>query len=161
MIEKERLEELIKNADKNSIIWGVTDYTYHKSKLELRIDHFEIYYMPTFYKNNIDKLFENYNNTEFFETKEEAEWYLEFGNITRTETLKLPTWEEVERDLYGKTGDFWIADNFYFIFIYDKRDFNSQIILRTKDENYNWSATKENYNEACKMAKKIFLGEKV
>ena len=159
MITKERLEELVKNADRNSIIWGVTDYTYHKSKPALRIEYFELYNMPTFYKNNIDKLFENYNNTEFFEIKEEAEWYLEFGNITRTEILNLPTWEELQKDLDKRIGDYWIADNFYFIFIYDKRDFNSQIILRTKDENYNWNATKENYIEACRLCKKLFLGE--
>lgn len=28
--------------------------------------------------------------------EEAAEWHKEFGNITRTETLKLPTWEELK-----------------------------------------------------------------
>ena len=109
MITKERFEDLIKNADENSIIWGVTDYTYHKSKPNLKIDYFKLLNIPSFYKNNIDKFFEMENNTEFFETKEEAEWELEFGNITRTERLSLPSWEEfnnsgesvVFRDVYG------------------------------------------------------------
>ena len=36
---------------------------------------------------------------------------------------------------------------------------NSQIILRGNDDTYNWGLTKENYLEACKIAKKLFLGE--
>ena len=94
-----------------------------------------------------------------FETKEEAEWYLEFGNITREEKLSLPSWEELEKDLDKRNGDFWIVDNNYFTFIYDKRDFSSQLKLRTIDENYDWNATKENYIDACKLCRSLFLGE--
>lgn len=36
---------------------------------------------------------------------------------------------------------------------------NKQIILRGNDDTYNWGLTKENYLEACKIAKKLFLGE--
>ena len=35
-------------------------------------------------------------------TKEEAEWELEFGNITRTETLRLPTFEEIKKAEFFK-----------------------------------------------------------
>ena len=165
MISKERFEELIKNADENSIIWGVTDYTYHKSKPNLKIDYFKLLNIPTLYKNNVDKFLKIENHSIFFETKEEAEkyieWYLEFGNITREEKLSLPSWEELEKDLDFRTGDFWIVDNNYLRLIYDKNEFNSQIILKTKEENYNWNATKENYIEACRIARKLFLGEQV
>ena len=31
---------------------------------------------------------------------------------------------------------------------------------RMLNEKYNWNANKENYYEACKLAKSLFLGEK-
>ena len=93
-----------------------------------------------------------------FETKEEAEEYLEFGNITITKTLKLPNWEEVQKKL--KLGGTW---NIKF---YSKNELdecclsinafnNTVIVLGYKC----WELTKENYNEARRLCKKLFLGE--
>ena len=99
---------------------------------------------------------------DLFETKEEAEFSLEFQNITRTETLNLPTWEELGRKVYTIPNMFWqIAKCSEFILFLqiDKTLNNSQIILRGNDDTYNWGLTKENYLEACKIAKKLFLGE--
>ena len=44
---------------------------------------------------------------ELFETKEDAEFALEFQNIIRTETLNLPTWEEFKEigEIYAFFGD--------------------------------------------------------
>ena len=100
---------------------------------------------------------------DLFETKEEAEFSLEFQNITRTETLNLPTWEELNKKVDTIPNMFWqIAKCSEFILFLqtDKILNNSQIILRGNDDTYNWGLTKENYLEACKIAKKLFLGEK-
>lgn len=91
-----------------------------------------------------------------FETKEEAEWHLEFGNITRTETLKLPTWEEFCK---APNLKFCGAEhNLYHLFSDLKWLWFEQVV----DENwtiglYLERATKGNYIEACRLAKKLFL----
>ena len=99
---------------------------------------------------------------DLFETKEEAEFSLEFQNITRTETLNLPTWEELNKKVDTIPNMFWqIAKCSEFILFLqtDKTLNNTQIILRGNDDTYNWGLTKENYLESCKIAKKLFLGE--
>lgn len=153
MIEKERLEELIKQG---ATIWGVVDYTYHSSKPYKRIEYWDLGNMPTFY---IDEFYETNWNAEFFETKEDAEFALKYQNITRTETLSLPTWEEVQRDLEKRTdGDYVIVDNERVTFIYYKP---SGFEVISNCDNYNFGPTKDNYTEACEICRKLFLGEKV
>ena len=159
MISKERLEELIEQ--------GATIYSNEYGEIQLK-------------KENDLSLYENGQNNyilyalepnkkyhneifdeELFETKEEAEFSLEFQNITRTETLNLPTWEELNKKVDTIPNMFWqIAKCSEFILFLqtDKTLNNSQIILRGNDDTYNWGLTKENYLEACKIAKKLFLG---
>ena len=159
MITRERLEELIEK--------GATIYSNEYGEIQL-------------IKENDLSLYDNGNNNyilyalepnkkyhneifdeELFETKEEAEFSLEFQNITRTETLNLPTWEELNKKVDTIPNMFWqIAKCSEFILFLqtDKTLNNSQIILRGNDDTYNWGLTKENYLEACKIAKKLFLG---
>ena len=104
----------------------------------------------------------NAHLNDIYETKEDADFALEFQNITRTETLNLPTWEELNKKVDTIPNMFWqIAKCSEFILFLqtDKILNNTQIILRGNDDTYNWCLTKENYLEACKIAKKLFLGE--
>ena len=160
MISKERLEELIEKS--------ATVYATGLGEIELipenDISIYEngnngyILYVLEPNKKYKNEIFDE----DLFETKEEAEFSLEFQNITRTEILNLPTWEELNKKVDTIPNMFWqIAKCSEFILFLqtDKILNNSQIILRGNDDTYNWSLTKENYLEACKIAKKLFLGE--
>lgn len=103
-------------------------------------------------KANIEYLFEN---------KSEAEFVAKYKNITRTETLDLPTWEEVKSNkrhnlaiFYRNHNEiqFYIKNNIYIVSF----DFDGNINFILKDEK-----TKENYLKACEVCKKLFMGEKV
>lgn len=155
MISKERLEELI---EQGATIYCPYFLCYDGVKLDKNTDRI----------TNIGILISKHENTHdffkfdnLFETKEEAEWYRDFGCIEKIERLWFPTWESVYNDLKDyKDGDFYILDNYYFSFVYNKRYETSQLFLYTHNEKYNWNANKENYYEACKLAKSLFLGEK-
>ena len=160
MITKERLKKLIEEC--------ATIYSNEYGEIQLIKENDLILYDNG---NNNYILYalepnKKYHNEIFdedlFETKEEAEFSLEFQNITRTETLNLPTWEELNKKVDTIPNMFWqIAKCSEFILFLqtDKILNNTQIILRGNDDTYNWGLTKENYLEACKIAKKLFLGE--
>ena len=150
MIARERLEQLI---EKGAEIWHLC------GRKDIRKTNARD--IPTHYRLNNFKDWELYKEY-YFETKEEAEFSLEFQNITRTETLNLPTLEELNKKVDTIPNMFLqIAKCSEFILFLqtDKTLNNSQIILRGNDDTYNWGLTKENYLEACKIAKKLFLGE--
>lgn len=91
---------------------------------------------------------------DLYETLEEVEFEKEFGNITRTEKLEIPSWEEF---LEMEELCFW------------KKNHRQTVIriLGTKyiavETNYErfftGELTKENYIKACRKAKALFLGE--
>ena len=90
--------------------------------------------------------------------KEEAEWELEFGNITRSETLKLPTWEEFKEIRFV---EFFYKEYDYML---QYQNISKKIALyerNNKGDYYLSDATKENYTEACRLCKKLFLGEEI
>lgn len=94
---------------------------------------------------------------QFLEEDVETEKFkLEFQNITRTETLSLPTFEEFKEferfEFKAKDGHRYTI---HYIF-----GFNTLAITGIIENKYYGEATKENYLEACKIAKKLFLGEK-
>lgn len=167
MITKERLEELIKQ--------GATIYEakYHDttpvdlSKREVRCISSR-YNVVAFEPKPNERWLNHKYFDKLFETKEEAEWYLEFGNIERVERLNLPTWEEIitnnKYNYYG-TSYFEFGDDYRLIVKLPNEDDDCEFIgidINGNCELYNWEeATKENYIEACKMAKKLFLGEEV
>lgn len=93
---------------------------------------------------------------ELFETKEDAEFAEEFQNITRTETLSLPTFEELKK---FERFEFKAKDGHRYTIHYIS-GFNTLAITGIIENKYYGEATKENYLEACKIAKKLFLGEK-
>ena len=153
MILKERLEELIKQ--------GATIYNISSKKYvgQRKLDRFAW----------IDDDCLCFDKTEYpemaylqnlFETKEEAEWELEFGNITRTETLRLPSWEYWQKvSKYGM----------YAMSFFDKENHYCELQILETIKVVKWgygrtvefenSVSKENYIEACRLCKKLFLGE--
>ena len=154
MIAKERLEDLI---EQGAIIYeakynNINPVRLNKNRIVILTDkyiHFRPYYGEKYQ-------FHKYLN-KLFETKEEAEWELEFGNITRTERLKLPSWEEKDvffefTDKDGNDIDLTICYGKILIQYYNKDN------IMTK-EYFNKPLTKENYIEACRLCKKLFIGE--
>lgn len=172
MITKERLEELIKQ--------GATIYTkYRKLSLtsfeqdlgdcggkvyrKLSIEGNGLKYTTN---NEEDYFYEQtFDFTDLFETKEDAEEYLKYKNITREEKLELPTWEEfknfkksiifrvLSKDITEEDDTiFQCYNNGNAIIIYN--DFNSSRI-------FNKPLTRENYNKARDLCIKLFKGEEV
>ena len=160
MITKERLKKLIEEC--------ATIYSNDYGEIQLIKENDLILYENgqnnyILYALEPNKKYHNeIFDEDLFETKEDAEFASEFQNITRTETLNLPTWKELNKKVDTIPNMFWqIAKCSEFILFLqtDKTLNNSQIILRGNDDTYNWVLTKENYLEACNIAKKLFLGE--
>ena len=151
MITKERLEELIKQE---AIVYNVDIFGIKEIKLD-KLDYVEQNGTLLLAKRSV-YLAGYYYNERLFETKEEAEWEFEFGNITRTETLKLPSWEEFKKERFV---EFFYNEYDYML---QYQNISKKIALyerNNKGDYYLSEATKENYIEACRIAKKLFLGE--
>ena len=152
MIIKERLEELIKEQ---ATIYFITSEPFIAGASSfIGIQEIKYNAIPTFWK----KHWEDYKDW-MYETKEEAEWYLEFGNITRTETLKLPSWEEFNKNSYFQfvskdMSNIVLAESGYL-------EIDEYIDGEFIQTYFHKEMNKENYIEACRMAKKLFLGEEV
>lgn len=160
MITKERLEQLIKEG---ATIWVKNDY--------------QIYEINTSYFVNID-IIDNvlYCGSEMvcldylFETKEEAQWHLDF-TAERVERLELPMWEEIQSNIDEvKNGKDKINISFIKQFNHSQLGYIDLAIVKIEEEpiqlevsnnDYyvqSWEATKENYIEACKLCIKLFKG---
>ena len=169
MITKERLEELIKEKAEIYYIINKTFIAGYSSISEImsyKLNEPDYYIVDDnclclmkIQNNEEDYCVYAWKLQELFETKEEAEWELEFGNITRTETLRLPSWEEV---CDGCITEFCFIDTKkgkHNVYISDE---GISITSLTLYEDRFWNKlTKENYIEACKICKKLFLGEEV
>lgn len=93
-------------------------------------------------------------NNRAFETKEEAEWCLEFGNIARVEKLSLPTFDEFKDKAGGLM--FYIKTGYVLLSISDDR---KMVYIQGDELIFNAPLTKENYIDACKICKRLFKGE--
>lgn len=162
MITKERLKELIEQGAK---VWCVCDYSYDKSNPNKKVEYYDFSYLSDEYKRT-DLDIDNYISsveeyTEFFETKEEAEWHKEFKNITRTDRLELPTWEE-----FIKGKEIYFHDDIGMAYKLVKTQFSvkpNMIYLFEEgiQGDYiskKYELTKENYTLACRKCKELFLG---
>lgn len=160
MISKERLEELIKQC---ATIFEVKSNKIKAIELKGRVESgYKWQYIKVYSNNSMNG--KNHYLIRLFETKEEAEWYKEFGNITRTITLKLPTWGEFHKKTYygehygvifqgQETGCFYqmcehLNPNSITIYNMDSHD----II-------FSMPQTEENYILACKKCRELFLGK--
>lgn len=168
MITKERLKELIEQKAKvyfiqnESFIAGYSSIAKIKEldlgEISIIVGHVDEFTHIAHLSNN--ELLD-ITNDKLYETKEEAEEYLEFDNITRTETLKLPSWEEVQKKLkLGGTWNikFYSKNELHECYLSINAFNNTVIVLGYKC----WDLTKENYDEARRVCKKLFLdGEKI
>ena len=162
MITKERLEELIKEE---KTIYCV-DWGNYIEELELCAKD-EIAIIGEVYNEPKECLrhyrgkyggSDAYMFKNLFATKEEAEWHKEFGNITRTETLKLPTWEEFIKDFESikNFGTYPVVDfdGLYMDIFVD--NYGKKFIVMTTQPKM--PLTKKNYTLACRKCKELFLG---
>lgn len=163
MISEERLQELIKQK---ATIWVENQYC---NAYDVELSN---YYYVAITDNKESLMFLDYSIQEddpesvlvdylenLYETKEDAEFVKEFKNITRTETLNLPTWEELkiidEIKIYGENGkQYLVQADEYDISVYASDGYDFILYKR-------FERTKENYIKACTIARKLFLGESV
>ena len=183
MITKERLEELIEQgATIYSTHWGeeidlsqkceVIKKKFYDGKVRLvLIVHEDDEHSPHYLLQNLT------------EDIEGAKWQEEFGNITRTERLELPTWQQIENIIEQKKkfglnhSDRVLAriitnDSIYYfklckdldLFTFElKQTYIGEDLCEQLTSRFPVSlgkATKENYTLACRKAKELFLGEK-
>ena len=169
MIKKERLEELI---EQGATIWHFAENN----------DNFERTIIREISLKNCKPIIRDFSNAKnvfiglnyqspnrgsyaidenefeyFFETKEDAEEYAEFGNITRTERLELPSWEDILEDpekivWFNSKNDLLCRFNISFENVF--------LIIDTRII-FNKPLTRENYNEARRLCVKLFKGEEV
>lgn len=150
MITKEQLEELI---EQGATIYGIDD---RWDIVEVReLDAKQIYCSSS--NDNYQYVFDDCGVVEFFEddlfeTKEEAEWYVKYGEVTKSETISFPTYEKMMQDLEGKTGIYTIIDaSNVLLEVNLGKHYVDQIYLYTKEDKFNWNLSKEGYEQACEM----------
>lgn len=160
MISRERLEELIRQrATIYSTGW---DEAVELSPETCTVKNIKI----SEYGEEIgEKLFvkederhiPSYRLSALEEDIETEKFKKEFQNIIREEILNLPTFEELKQI---EKFEFKSADGYKYAILFVSNA--KKLILTGLIENkYYGEATKENYLEACKIAKKLFLGEKI
>lgn len=174
MIEKERLKELI---EQGATIWfyedlsGIEIIDLKENGYKYEIGVVDADDREHLLKTSISKYGKSIDDwwwfSGLFETKEELDWYIEFGCIERTERLELPTWEELgkKKEHYinfttKRWTKCWLAIDMPY-----KNDFGKILITYADTDNnyyivYDKRLTKENYTLACRKAKELFLGEK-
>lgn len=160
MITNKRMNELIKE---DAVIYDIfqgdiflVDLTMATKFCDCALEYYNDYYHC-----NINRTF-----SDFYETREEAEWEQEFGYIARTERLKLPTWEDFIKN-YQTLGDVTILDERCVMFTDKIKTYSLYA-----DDNSIWvgcdntgtslfceDLNKENYIKACRFCKRLFLGE--
>ena len=100
---------------------------------------------------------------DLFETKEDAEEYLKYGNITKTEELVMADWNDVKNTTYGYCGSFddgtkeytlSIKDGYVYVDMLDYY-YPEHLVVHLFKKEFN----RENYNEARDLFVKLFKGE--
>ena len=151
MITKERLEELLLNHEP---IWCIG-----KNKNVFKIGN-----KKKNTKNFLNYYVEKYSGDNYFETEEDAKWELEM-TATRTETLKLPTWEDF-KNFVNQYIKFYHNEYTYILESCFYEDGKETIEINCSYYDYGDNLlklplTKENYIEACKLCLRLFKGEEV
>ena len=151
MITKERLEELIK---KEATVYMARVYS---EGIYLEPKNFEVNDKELVFKYKIYAV----PLEDLFETKQEAQWFYEFGKIERVERLEIPSWKEVNK-IIEEQRLFHLEFKTKFEEIsFDVDECSIDVIHQNKD--YMGGServfNKVNYIKACKEVKKLFLGE--
>lgn len=88
-----------------------------------------------------------------FDTKEDAEFELEFGNIMLTEKLELPTWERFKTQPYFT----FTGKNIYHGYMEeDYCNEKTERVISVCGKIFDF--TYDGYLEACRLCKELFLG---
>ena len=163
MITKERLEELIKQKQP---IYYKDYYIIYPSKW--RYGYAIPEQLECLYKKPFNKLIW-YDLIDLYGSKEERDWHREFENITRTETLKLPTWEKIKRkptiiSFMSKDWKLCKLGLGEIVAVIGNGTKSSKkryvCVCIDKDDHY-FERTEKGYIEACELCRKLFLGEEV
>ena len=158
MITEERLKELTKER-KDFFEASIYDDIPRKINIkEIDISKPFVFYDDE--NSNAERVFYNLLSGQLcsvdleriFETEEEAKWYLEFGNIARVEKLSLPTFDEFKDKAGGLM--FYIKTGYVLLSISDDR---KMVYIQGDELIFNAPLTKENYIDACKICKRLFL----
>ena len=155
MVTKERLEELIKQDDKK-IYWLSKGNS--SSAVSVIKEYNNLREFASLILESIDNIEES-----VFETKEEAEEYLEFDTTQKSETLLMCDWNVAKDKKCGYCADFWVDGSNYSMLIsgdiiyiqeeyYSNEKWNKDILFKE-------SLNRENYDKARRLCRKLFLGE--
>lgn len=167
MIEKQRLEELIEQGatvySLDTKYYGCVKYLELENKLE----------KVEYDKNGEVKLFITDNGwwhwfslKDLYESKEDVEWFAKYQNISRTDYLNLPTYEEFIEN-YRVFGWECISDEMCVMFnyktnVYSLYAVDNEIWIGKDNDGsaiFHKKLNKENYIEACDICVKLFKGE--
>lgn len=166
MITKERLEEIREKDGRVFILIDSKPMSEKLNNLCLQIgyvDNKEHFVLFDVYDRMI-----SITNEDLFETKEDAEEYLKYGNVKKTVELVMADWDDVKNTTHGYCGSFWEENILYELIIE-----GGEVYIRTTDyyypelenqfnrEDYKFKKefNRENYNEARDLFVKLFKGE--
>jgi hypothetical protein len=94
---------------------------------------------------------------DLYETKEQAEFALNFRDMKREEKLSLPFWEEfINTDI---DVNFYSKGIHYTMFKYNDKICIEKTSLENDETLFEKPLTHESYLSACSIIKKLFLGE--
>lgn len=159
MISRERLEELIRQrATIYSTSWDeAVELSPETCTVEnIKISEYGEEIGEKLFVKEDERHIPSYRLSALEEDIETEKFKKEFQNIIREEILNLPTFEELKK---FERFDFKAKDGHRYT-IHFISGFNTLAITGIIENKYYGEATKENYLEACKIAKKLFLGEK-
>lgn len=160
MITKERLQELI---NQGATIYRLNHLANKTVSILLdKKDYIGIGFLneDVYVRGNPELRFYGawYKLEDLFETEEDVKWELEM-TATRTETLKMPKWEEICDDCLYDITFIDTKKNKWQLNISDGGILFIDFSLCGRGKYWD-KPTKENYIEACKLCLKIFKGEK-
>jgi len=170
MITPERLKELI---EQGATIYCLQDDAAVAGLISLNYNDTKYYvndYGLKIVRPNNEEVWELH---ELFETRSEAEWHVEFGNVERVERLSFPSYDRFLKLNCGIT--FYVKGEEYKL---------RKARLSADDDNPNWilqlyklqycdewsdncndifekPLTEEYYTEACQLCVKLFKGEEI
>lgn len=162
---KERLEELIKQG---ATIW-IDDFGEYKldekhceiCKInDLRGNFLGRYCFWYEYDYNGEKCHSECELEDIEENVERGKWHWEM-DACRTERFEPPTWEDIKnRYCFGFCKNFGKYGEHYILDVNKNCDINWAITVeRDSDIIYSGKATKENYEKACEIVRRLFNKE--
>ena len=102
---------------------------------------------------------DKYSGNNYFESEQRANWYVNYGNVTKIEQISFPFWDDIEQDLAKSYGNYCLFDDKGFTVDYHipSRDkhWQNKIVLTYFDNHTEelvtkrYNATADGYQECC------------